>query len=178
MSKAKENIRMKFICDQDWDAMNPTDNGRFCSLCKQEVYDFTNKSISEVNALKKLKGDLCGNFRADQIEQDLRPINFGFPKRLKYSLTVLATFFGVEFTKLSAQAGVEKNPYVKVDSPKSDTSSYRTENSTIEEEVNEAIEIPKHKSNKPFMTIGDSKFYWSKKFPFIKRRKMVFRGKF
>lgn len=35
-------------CHEDWDAMTPNENGRFCGSCAKTVVDFTNMQTAEI----------------------------------------------------------------------------------------------------------------------------------
>lgn len=52
-----------FICPMNWDDMETSPNGRFCSQCKKEVFDLTNCSIEEVVALQRKHGSICGSIQ-------------------------------------------------------------------------------------------------------------------
>lgn len=52
-----------FKCPMNWDAMQATDNGRFCGKCQKEVFDLTNCSLDEVRALQQKHGSICGSIR-------------------------------------------------------------------------------------------------------------------
>ena len=52
-----------FKCPMNWDAMQATDNGRFCGKCQKDVFDLTNCSLDEVRALQQKHGSICGSIR-------------------------------------------------------------------------------------------------------------------
>jgi hypothetical protein len=59
-------------CHENWQSMDPTEQGRFCSSCKKEVIDFsvlTDKEI--VSYLKKAKGESCGSFLPQQLDRSI-----------------------------------------------------------------------------------------------------------
>lgn len=62
MHKLTEN-HFSFKCPMNWDAMEASDNGRFCSKCRKEVFDLTNCSIDEVIALQRKHGPICGSIK-------------------------------------------------------------------------------------------------------------------
>ena len=72
-----ENLTFKDLyipkpCHQDWDKMDAAGKDKFCQACQKKVYDFTDKTEEELNALFSLhKGAICGSFYEDQINQNL-----------------------------------------------------------------------------------------------------------
>lgn len=56
-------------CYENWDAMTPTRQGRYCNACAKEVIDFSNMSDSEVlhYFLKKKNDTVCGRVFPDQL---------------------------------------------------------------------------------------------------------------
>jgi TonB family protein len=58
-----KNIEMSFICPQNWDSMSVCSNGRFCTVCQKTVFDFTQKSQAEYEAIvQENGGDVCGRY--------------------------------------------------------------------------------------------------------------------
>lgn len=55
-----------FKCPMSWDAMEDSANGKFCSKCRKEVFDLTNCSTDEVEALQAKYGSICGSVRVAQ----------------------------------------------------------------------------------------------------------------
>ncbi len=179
MQKAKV-VKMNFICNQDWEEMKVSQNGRFCDVCKQEVYDFTDKNFNEINTVKKSLGSACGRFRADQIDHNLTNINLSPLKKNKYWLATLITFFGLEFSKLNSQT--ENIPKTEI---RPDTSNIT--HLSLETQLNDLIVADSSfvastkypgVAPKPFMTTRRYAFYWSKRFPFIVRRRQFYGGRF
>ena len=41
-------IEINKPCHENWDAMTPNEKGAFCSLCKKNVVDFSQKTLSEI----------------------------------------------------------------------------------------------------------------------------------
>jgi CarboxypepD_reg-like domain/Secretion system C-terminal sorting domain len=58
-------------CHQNWDKMNPTEQGRFCNACAKQVVDFSNMSDTQVlNYFSTLKDEkVCGRAYPDQLER-------------------------------------------------------------------------------------------------------------
>jgi Na+-translocating ferredoxin:NAD+ oxidoreductase RnfG subunit len=57
-------------CHENWDAMTPKDNGRFCMSCSKTVVDFTTMLPDEVQHFFIQNQDkrICGRFKNEQLE--------------------------------------------------------------------------------------------------------------
>jgi hypothetical protein len=57
-------------CHQDWEAMTPQAQGRFCGSCQKTVVDFTQMQPHEVQAYfaQNQSQHLCGRFNHDQLD--------------------------------------------------------------------------------------------------------------
>jgi len=96
-------------CHQDWDAMTPNTQGKYCNSCAKTVVDFTNMNDEEVKYFFINKKDerVCGRFRNTQLQritielpQNIFYIQMPFWKRfLVASLLVFsATLFSCDTT--------------------------------------------------------------------------------
>lgn len=58
-------------CHENWQAMQPQANGRFCDSCCKVVVDFTHFSDQEIiDYLQSKKSDrVCGRFKTEQVQQ-------------------------------------------------------------------------------------------------------------
>ncbi|HWY98777.1 MAG TPA: carboxypeptidase-like regulatory domain-containing protein [Bacteroidia bacterium] len=66
------NISVDEPCNQNWDAMKLTGNGRRCDSCNKTVVDFSKFTDKElIDFLQKAKGEICGRLNEYQLE---RPI--------------------------------------------------------------------------------------------------------
>ncbi len=66
--------QLEFSCPENWNAMTPGKNGRYCSSCEKVVTDFSQMSNEEI--LYKInssrENNACGSFKAYQL---LEPFN-------------------------------------------------------------------------------------------------------
>lgn len=167
------HIQMEFLCNQKWEHMKASENGRFCDRCKHEVFDFSDMSIEQIRAIKEKKNIRCGNFRVEQTE-DLTPIEFSSLKKTKYWIATITTFFGLEIGKVQAQ---HYRPEVKCEITGQCSDSSQTGEIHIKKaEPEEPIPIEEPSRKVTLGTIGKYNIYRSKKFPFIKLRKRFVRG--
>ncbi len=68
--KDKYILKIDNPCSQDWNAMDETREGKYCSSCSKNVIDFRRLSDQEVLALiRKADGKLCGNFNPAQLNR-------------------------------------------------------------------------------------------------------------
>lgn len=99
-----EELRISIpkACHEKWSKMSPNKQGRFCSICKKNVFDFTKTSDLEIiNTLNENK-NLCGRFNNSQLNRNLAVI-----KQKKYfwinTAASLITFFGLGNYSAKAQ---------------------------------------------------------------------------
>lgn len=171
-----EKIKMTFICNQEWDSMKVTSNGRYCDSCKKEVHNFTNKSVKEINSIKSTAGELCGIFKIEQIEPDLIPIEFNFVKKLKYVAATVATFFGLELSNAKAQKTNDTPTEINSGSETTITTNENIQNGrcvlVVKEDNEEKIET----ESIQHIAKRKHKYYLSKRFPFIHKRRYRMMG--
>ncbi len=77
MSK-KLQLTIPKPCHENWDAMTPVQQGKFCGSCQKQVVDFSNMSDRQVAEFFKKPilslskgGSVCGRFMTDQLERDI-----------------------------------------------------------------------------------------------------------
>ena len=95
-------IQLPKPCHEDWDKMNPVEQGRFCNSCQKAVVDFTGMSDAQLVAFfkKPSTGSICGRFDNDQLARDLTIPGKRMPW-LKYFLQLTIPIF---LTSLKAQS--------------------------------------------------------------------------
>ncbi|MDQ3277108.1 MAG: T9SS type A sorting domain-containing protein [Bacteroidota bacterium] len=83
-------------CHQNWESMNPQEQGRYCASCCKKVIDFTAMSDQQVLSFFEKKSEgICGRFYKDQLR---RPITgqakrFALPKHFfRYSWPAFLLF--------------------------------------------------------------------------------------
>lgn len=72
MSK-KLQLSIPKPCHENWDAMTPVQQGKFCGSCQKQVVDFSTMSDRQVAEFfkKPSTGSVCGRFMTDQLERDI-----------------------------------------------------------------------------------------------------------
>jgi hypothetical protein len=72
MAKQQMQLAIPEPCHENWNAMSPQQQGRFCGVCTKTVVDFSNMSDGQVmETIQKASGGLCGHFHTDQINRTL-----------------------------------------------------------------------------------------------------------
>ena len=179
-SNTSNKINFSFVCNQDWNKMRPTVDGKYCSVCSENVKDYTRYSLEELQNIKGNNDSLCGQFAPHQIDPSLIKIDGKRTSKGFFSLSVLS-FLG--FNSAKAQT-IEKPKVEQVDS----THNSKSCHSDIEEKSssNKAFEraVRKRKRRRRAIesgfaieTIGRYSTYLSWRYPFIVRKSNI-RGKF
>lgn len=93
-------------CHENWNEMTPTEKGRFCQVCDKEVIDFSSMNNAElVKFFKTSSGSGCGNFRQDQVEQEMKPAWFDkLFSKIHLNSVLILSFLGGLFSVSSSQA--------------------------------------------------------------------------
>lgn len=102
------HLRVDQPCSENWDAMLPEENGRFCGSCAKTVVDFSQMSDQQViDYLGRAGQHVCGRFASDQLERPL-PLSMPQPKKQRIGWWHLL-LAGVLFSgKASAQSPAVK----------------------------------------------------------------------
>ena len=155
---------MTFVCNQNWDNMVSTTNGRHCGLCKKEVIDFTTKTKQEIDAVKLLQNqNLCGRFLLEADPDLIAPISA--PGQLKF-LAYISSLLLAFYTKPGFSQTAEKPQPELVENTGNINNSIIIKKD-IEKENGNSSEGTIDPGSLPATT--KKKFYWTKKFPFIRR---------
>jgi hypothetical protein len=97
-------------CNEGWDNMSPTDNGRHCHSCSRELIDFTKWSDSRlVEYLQNNHGKLCGHFSSRQLNRNLLPAMQTAPSYSGLSLPALV-LLAITMTSGAALAADHPDP--------------------------------------------------------------------
>lgn len=72
MSK-KLQLTIPKPCHENWDAMTPVQQGKFCGSCEKQVVDFSDMSDRQVAEFfkKPSTGSVCGRFMSDQLDRSI-----------------------------------------------------------------------------------------------------------
>jgi hypothetical protein len=161
------NIKMTFECNQNWDGMKVSGQGRYCESCRKHVFDFSDKPFIEIDKIPN--GELCGMFRIEQVEPDLRLIEIPFSVRT--SLLTIGTILGLELNQVNGQVLDNGHKIEKVDLTKADTVvTHNTKLNSVKTakiDDGECVSRPVRK-----------RYYFSKKFPFIVKRRIRTVGRY
>src|SRR5690349_7698460 len=61
-------------CHEDWNKMNPNQQGAFCKVCSKTVVDFSSKTPHEISRFfsENLDRKVCGRFKAEQLVETIQ----------------------------------------------------------------------------------------------------------
>ncbi|MFT5780494.1 MAG: hypothetical protein ACI837_003456 [Crocinitomicaceae bacterium] len=196
----KESVDLTFSCNEDLAAMSCTERGQFCQSCQKEVIDYRFNSISEIRALSNGGKDLCGIFTPEQIEPDLHPIQF--PKQVKSFAFLSSMFIWLGVSNVNAQSTVDpkfeqaestsNSPQLTPEEAEAQQQSGDPISMSIGNTVTTPIETPtkeesreeqrakqhRQKYIKRIIRRGNKKWFWSKRFPFIHKRRRISAGRY
>lgn len=86
----KQYLHIPEPCHENWDAMSPAQQGRFCGSCSKEVVDFSSMTDRQIlDVLSKAAGNTCGRFTESQLERPIEPEVSFFLKPYKIILSSL-----------------------------------------------------------------------------------------
>ena len=155
--------RMTFICDQNWDAMTRTANGRYCNICKKEVIDYTDKNINTIQRNgNETENSLCGRFRLNQVDTSLiKPIEV--PRQIKYFAFISSLLLTIS-TKTSFSQ-IKDTIKIEQFEPHPDKTNRAPYSDKLD---NDDILEKEFESKTPFLVNNRKKYYWVRKFPFVK----------
>ena len=128
-------------CNEKWSMMSPNKEGRFCSVCKKNVYDFTKKSDKQIADTFNENKNLCGRFNNSQLNRKLvlSPEQKSF---WKIGIASIITFLGIGNHSAKAQVGRSirvPSQYLEI----SNREYYSLENKTIRNEFPQGISVLK-----------------------------------
>lgn len=138
----KHQLTIPEPCHEDWDKMQPKDNGRFCLSCSKTVVDFTTMLPDEIQNyfIQNRNNNVCGRFKKSQLEA----ITIQIPSRILYTQThyhkmfLLALFIAMGTTLFSCadkdgnKQKIDKIELVEDSLPKTDT-KFNSEDSILKE---------------------------------------------
>jgi hypothetical protein len=172
----KGNIHVEYLCGQPSWKFSRKNDEEYCKVCKHGIHDLKNKSPREIELLLNSGTAICGSFYRDQFMIDVRTQRS--PATFKLVIAGLITWFSA--TRLSAQV---QGQQVQVEQHYlgSDSSARAQDSAAIASETvppvcstEAAAMVSKHK--KMYHRIGNSRWYFTRRFPFIVRKR-AFRGK-
>ncbi len=85
-------IRIPEPCHEDWNSMLPDAKGKFCNSCNKSVFDFSNKTDTQIRDILLDHKDqkVCGHFKKSQIN---RPLNISINvKNLPKNISITRAF--------------------------------------------------------------------------------------
>lgn len=97
-------IHIPTPCHENWDAMTPEKQGRYCGSCAKTVVDFSVMTDNQMlNYLNRKTGNTCGHFTADQLLRPIIKTQLQPKKTWRYWIASIASLF-VLMQKSSGQS--------------------------------------------------------------------------
>lgn len=168
---------MEFECNEDFSKMPATDCGRYCDVCQREVIDFRGVPKKQLEALRGK--DVCGIFLPEQMEDGITPIRL--PK-VRYVAASFLTFLGLELHAQQELSSAQPTPSELVADDttvvtKTTSEALPQAQGMTKKEIRKARKYS-YNGHKPFIHTRRANYYWSRRFPFIVRRRAFRGGKF
>ncbi|HTL07171.1 MAG TPA: carboxypeptidase regulatory-like domain-containing protein [Chitinophagaceae bacterium] len=108
--KQKIQLQLHNPCNEDWNNMTPTGQGRYCLSCKKEVVDFASMSDVEIiQYIANAQHQICGRVEESQLQRNIAPTVERRPPGLKY-LWSLVLGSALLTNKAGAQSAPLKAP--------------------------------------------------------------------
>lgn len=168
-------IRLSFPCNQNWDDMSPTANGRFCQSCSCEVVDFRANTREEVKQyVEENDKKTCGLFRPAQLDPNI-VAELRTPDWLKRAMAVASMGILAAASPIMAQNTHYIRPSITIEQPEkisTDSLDIAVENPSLESED----ELDVNKPDKELLNLSKRTVFLTRKFPFVKVEKYVMRG--
>ena len=128
-------IQLTFQCNESWDKMPNTNQGKFCDKCSKNTYDLTDKTEEEIHHLYlKNKGKLCGKIQHKQLDI---PLYRTYQMQLAKLCVALFFVFGSCLFNSGVQAQEIKVDSVSV--AKTETEFFTIQGTVIDKDTKELI---------------------------------------
>lgn len=122
MQKQSLQITIPTPCTEDWNKMNPQEQGRFCNSCQKCVIDFTGWTDAQIYnyITQHTNKNICGRFNNTQLNRELyipaQPHSRLYRYFIGLGLTLL--FIQAPAERLYARAPISYNMPMDEDNPK------------------------------------------------------------
>ena len=161
---------MQFVCNQNWDAMDVTERGRYCHQCKKEVHDFTSQTQKQIQEYKSKNSHPCGIFTAEQVYDDIiTPISLKSFRKFAAAAATLLMLTGAK--AIAQQKDSVQTEQLQTWQPGGENKS----NICIPKEEEK---ISRAHYDKYLFSVGRRNIYLTRRFPFIAARRPHLMGFF
>jgi TonB-dependent SusC/RagA subfamily outer membrane receptor len=109
-------------CHENWQQMNPTEQGKFCNACAKEVIDFTSMSDTDVlhYFIKGKRENVCGRLYDEQMNRDIvKPVYTA--KKISWYWNYFAMLFLFLFKGNAGKGQVQIKPILLEQAIEKDT---------------------------------------------------------
>ena len=158
---------MQFTCNQVWEAMKTKADGRHCEVCNKTVHDFTNYSLAEIRNKIKQENKLCGLFTNEQVDTTFIA-EAQVPKQVRF-IALCSAFIAAIWSKSSFAA------FKNIEATEQISAFASTPKDSLNRKIANVKPRAKtvKKSNITHNSSVKYKWYITRRFPFMKRVKIV-----
>ena len=109
------DIRINEPCHENWNAMTPKEQGRFCGSCQKDVVDLTNMTDAELKAyFTNYSGSICGRFNTSQLSSETN-VQYSYSSLSEISKKFIRAFALVFIMLVGVQKHSFSQEFVKGD---------------------------------------------------------------
>lgn len=114
-------IKIPKPCHENWNEMTPTERGVFCSTCKKEVFDFTDKSDYHLAKILDSNQSVCGRFKTGQLNREIYSLQNKSTLRVGFVGWFVSLFslsnptFGQEKNSLKSQIEIKAKDILPIE---------------------------------------------------------------
>jgi hypothetical protein len=103
------NLHIETPCHENWDAMQPNENGRFCGSCKKMVIDFSKKTDDEVlhffENYKNKNNQCCIRIETARLNKPILPQKTPLFRQYYRPILTAAVIASLSILRVEAQTG-------------------------------------------------------------------------
>lgn len=103
-----KSLKINKPCNENWNAMLPNNDGRFCNICDKTVIDFSGLSQREISEkIKSSKGSVCAKITSTQLKTPFLDIVQEKHFKLPYSKTAASIMLAVSMASVQSCENTE-----------------------------------------------------------------------
>lgn len=118
MKSKKVSYSIAKPCHENWDAMTPEVQGKFCAVCAKSVVDFSLMSDEAIVSFleSKTNDKICGRFGVEQLNK-----SYSLPQKMNFNFDLRAVILGVALTTFAMDYTFAQGQVIKTEKVQEDT---------------------------------------------------------